>query len=64
MKAIILAAGTGNRLGKYSNNKPKSLLEFNGKSLLKRHIEILKSQNIETAYIYIIREQLRYNIMK
>ncbi len=51
MKAIILAAGTGNRLGKYSDNKPKSLLEFNGKSLLKRHIEILKSQNIEAITI-------------
>ena len=51
MKAIILAAGTGNRLGEHSNNKPKSLLEFNGKSLLKRHIEILKSQNIETITI-------------
>ena len=51
MKAIILAAGTGNRLGKYSDNKPKSLLEFNGKSLLKRHIEILKSQNIKTITI-------------
>ena len=42
MKAIILAAGIGDRLGKYSNNKPKSLLEFNGKTLLKRHIEILQ----------------------
>ena len=42
MKVIILAAGIGNRLGKYSNDNPKSLLEFDGKSLLKRHIEILK----------------------
>ena len=51
MKAIILAAGTGNRLGEYSNNKPKSLLEFNGKSLIKRHIEILITYNIETITI-------------
>ena len=51
MKAIILAAGTGNRLGEYSNNKPKSLLEFNGKSLLKRHIETLMTHNIETITI-------------
>jgi len=51
MKAIILAAGIGNRLGKCSNNKPKSLLEFNGKTLLKRHIEILKSLNIKAVTI-------------
>ena len=51
MKAIILAAGTGNRLGEYSNNKPKALLEFDGKSLLKRHIEILKAHDIEDIII-------------
>ena len=51
MKAIILAAGIGNRLGKYSNNKPKGLLEFNKKSLLQRHIEILKAKNISDIII-------------
>jgi choline kinase len=51
MKAIILAAGIGNRLGISSANKPKSLLEFEGKSLLKRHIEILLSNNIEELTI-------------
>ncbi len=51
MKAIILAAGIGGRLGKYSNNKPKSLLEFNGKTLLKRHIELLQIQNIDEIII-------------
>ena len=44
MKAIILAAGIGNRLGKHSNNKPKALLEFDGESLLKRQIETLKAK--------------------
>lgn len=51
MKAIILAAGIGNRLGDHSDNKPKSLLEFEGKSLLKRHIEILQANNIEQTTI-------------
>lgn len=46
MKAIILAAGIGNRLGNSADNKPKSLLEFDGKSLLKRHIEILQKNQI------------------
>ncbi len=51
MKAIILAAGIGNRLGDYAANQPKSLLEFAGKSLLQRHIEILHANNIEEITI-------------
>jgi choline kinase len=51
MKAIILAAGIGNRLGDASANKPKSLLEFEGKSLLKRHIDILLANQIEELTI-------------
>ena len=54
MKVIILAAGIGNRLGKYSNDNPKSLLEFDGKSLLKRHIEILKELYVEEIVIITI----------
>lgn len=51
MKAIILAAGIGNRLGEASADKPKSLLEFEGKSLLKRHIDILIENQIEELMI-------------
>ena len=51
MKAIILAAGIGNRLGDHAANQPKSLLEFEGKSLLKRHIEILSANHIEEITI-------------
>jgi choline kinase len=51
MKAIILAAGIGNRLGDLSENKPKSLLEFEGKSLLKRHIEILLANKVNEITI-------------
>ena len=54
MKVIILAAGIGNRLGKYSNDNPKSLLEFDGKSLLKRHIEILKELYVEEIVIITV----------
>ncbi len=53
MKAIILAAGIGNRLGTHAANQPKSLLEFEGKSLLKRHIEILSANHIEETTIVI-----------
>ena len=41
MKTIILAAGIGQRLGNSSEKRPKCLLEFDGKSLLQRHLEIL-----------------------
>ena len=46
MKALILAAGQGKRLGKASKNKPKCLINLFGKSLLENQIEILKSADI------------------
>ena len=53
MKAIILAAGIGNRLGEHSDNRPKSLLMFDGKSLLQRHIEILLANQINAITIVV-----------
>lgn len=46
MKAIILAAGMGTRLGKYTENLPKCMLQFNGKSLIGRQVELLKKVGI------------------
>ena len=46
MRAIILAAGIGKRLGEISGGKPKCLLEFDGISLLHRHIAILRQLGI------------------
>lgn len=46
MKAIILAAGIGNRLESASHNRPKCLLELGGKTLLERHIENLTALDI------------------
>ena len=42
MKAVMLAAGVGNRLSKDRPEPPKVLLRFAGKSLLERHIAHLK----------------------
>lgn len=39
MKAIILAAGQGTRLKKYTENLPKGMLEFDGKTIIERQIE-------------------------
>ncbi|OVE77649.1 hypothetical protein BVX99_02110 [bacterium F16] len=45
-KAIILAAGCGNRLGHYTQNRPKCLLEFNGNSILQHQLRVLNSIGI------------------
>ena len=52
MKAIMLAAGIGSRLAPSDENLlPKCLLKFEGKSLLSRHIQTLKSVGIEELTI-------------
>ncbi|MDP6706890.1 MAG: phosphocholine cytidylyltransferase family protein [Alphaproteobacteria bacterium] len=42
MKAMMLAAGIGNRLARGPEAAPKVLLRFGEQSLLERHIEILR----------------------
>ena len=46
MKALILAAGQGKRLGKLSKNKPKCLMELFGKSILQNQIETFYANSI------------------
>jgi choline kinase len=54
MESIMLAAGIGSRLSKNDkNHPPKCLLTFNGKSLLARHIETLKSCGITKLTLII-----------
>lgn len=51
MKAIILAAGMGTRLGKYTENLPKGMLNFLGKTLIERQIEIMRECGIDDIVI-------------
>ena len=51
MKAIILAAGMGTRLGKYTENLPKGMLNFNGRSLIEWQIDILRACGIKDITI-------------
>ena len=52
MKAIMLAAGVGARLGSTLKElQPKILLRFGGKSLLQHHLEIFRKQGIEELVI-------------
>ncbi|MBD2415842.1 ADP-glucose pyrophosphorylase [Nostoc calcicola FACHB-389] len=53
MKAIILAAGVGRRLGKDGQIQPKCLLKFNGKSLLERHLNYLRHYDIDEVVIAV-----------
>ncbi|MEM7467043.1 MAG: phosphocholine cytidylyltransferase family protein [Pseudomonadota bacterium] len=56
MKAVILAAGVGRRLSEHID-KPKSLLEFNGRSLMQRHLDNLASLGIEDISLCLGYEQ-------
>lgn len=51
MKAVMLAAGIGNRLSKDKPEPPKVLLRFAGKTLLERHIVNLKREGIAELVI-------------
>lgn len=51
MKAIILAAGQGTRLKKYTENLPKGMLSFMGKTIIERQIETYRNSGIETIVI-------------
>ena len=51
MKAIILAAGMGTRLDKYTKELPKCMLNFEGKTLIKRQVETLRSCGIKEIII-------------
>lgn len=51
MKAIILAAGQGTRLKKYTENLPKGMLEFKGKTIIERQIEMYRICGIDKIVI-------------
>src|SRR5206468_12621227 len=51
MKAIILSAGQGSRLGHLVDDRPKCLIEFNGRSLLDRQLDALEMNGIENAVV-------------
>ena len=53
LKAIILAAGLGTRLGELTKNTPKCLIEIKGKSLLERQINVLKKFGITEVCVVI-----------
>jgi choline kinase len=56
IRALILAAGVGRRLSEETPEhlqRPKALLEFGGKTLLARHVEILRAAGITSITVII-----------
>ena len=51
MRAIILAAGSGLRLGQHTKDIPKSLLDLNGKSILERQISLLRERGVNEIFV-------------
>ena len=51
MRAMILAAGRGERLRPFTDELPKSLVEVRGESLLERHLENVQSAGVKTVVI-------------
>ncbi len=65
-KALIIAAGLGSRLKKHTENLPKCMLDFGGKTLLQRQLDAYKKNNIKD--ISLIRgykkEKINYKGLK
>lgn len=53
MQAIMLAAGKGSRLGRYTKNNTKCMLEVHGKTLLERAIDALLLAGIKDLIIVL-----------
>lgn len=51
MKAIILSAGQGSRLGHLVDDRPKCLIDFGGRTLLDRQLDTLAANGVEEAVV-------------
>jgi choline kinase len=62
MKAIIIAAGLGSRLGSVTENLPKCLIDFDGKPLLQIQIDILNSFGITDISVIVGYKREKVNV--
>ena len=53
MKALIVAAGKGNRLRPLTETIPNALIEIEGEPLINRSVRILQSNNIEEITVVV-----------
>ena len=65
MKIAMMAAGVGSRLEASDEGGPKAMLRFDGKTLLQRHLEILRAEGFDDMTIVVgyqaevIRQELQ-----
>ena len=64
MKAIVIAAGEGSRMGKLTKNIPKPLVLINGKSIIERQLSILKQNGILDIIIITGPHHEKFNFEK
>jgi len=62
MRVIILAAGSGSRLGSITDNIPKPLVEVNGRSIIERQIDIFQNKGIKDIVIVTGAKNEKFNI--
>ncbi len=60
MKAIIVAAGMGRRLAPYTDDRPKTLVEVNGRSILERQVDAYRAAGVDE--INIVRGYMKEKI--
>lgn len=53
MRAIIIAAGSATRLGRYSEELPKSLLDVNGKTILERQVSLYRKNGVNDVIVIV-----------
>jgi histidinol-phosphate/aromatic aminotransferase/cobyric acid decarboxylase-like protein/choline kinase len=53
MQAVILAAGMGNRLGKYTSDNTKCMLSINGQTLIERALDAIDAAGIKKCLLVV-----------
>jgi len=51
MRALIIAAGAGKRIGRFAEELPKSLIDINGKSILENQISLFRKNYINDIVV-------------
>ena len=60
MKAVVLAAGIGQRLGELTKALPKPMIEINGKPVLEHNLEMCRKAGIDDIYINLHHNTVIY----
>lgn len=60
MRALIVAAGMGRRLAPYTDDRPKCLVEVNGRSILERQLDAYRAAGVDD--LIIVRGYMKESI--